>query len=115
MNQAATNAPTSMNDQPRVEAKKTGKPTTNHTSRAENKNSRAAESQLMAALFDSRVVNLTFDLALPIPLGSAAAAPTSTSTRPSAIATSDPTKPSAVSSAAPIKNPAPFSAFFDPV
>src|SRR5215469_511180 len=104
-----------MKDQPSVEARKTGKPTTNQTSRAENRNSRAAESQFTAGLFENRAVNLTFDLALPIPLGSATTVPIRTIKRPAAIAASEPTKPSAVSRAAPMKNPAPLSAFFEPV
>src|SRR5215469_2194735 len=115
MNQDATNAPTCMKDQPSVEARKTGKPTTNQTSRAENKNSRAADSQFTAGLFENRVVNLTFDLAFPIPPGNAATVPSRTINRPAAIATSEPTKPSAVSRAAPMKKPAPLSAFFEPV
>src|ERR1700685_2732571 len=101
--------------QPSVEARNTGNPTTNQTSRAENKNSRAADSQFTATLLENKVVNLTLDLAFPIALGSAATVPSSTIASPAAIARRDPTKPNAVRRAAPRKKPAPLSAFLDPV
>src|SRR6266446_224535 len=115
MNHAAQNPPTCQNDQWRFEARKTGNPTTNQTSRAENRNRRAAESQFTAELLENSVVNLTFDLAFPRPLGSATTVPIKTAKSPAAITVSEPTKPNSPSSAPPMKKPSPLSAFFDPV
>src|ERR1022692_1939823 len=70
-NHAAEKAPTCQNDHPSVEARKTGSPTTNQTSRALKRKSRAAESQFTAGLLENSLVNFTLDFAFPIPLGRA--------------------------------------------
>ena len=114
MNHSAMKAPTPANVQPSCE-RNTGSPTTNQTSRAPNRKSLAAESQLIAALFEKRAVNLTFFLERPISDGNATTVPNRTTKSPAAIAISAPMKPSVERSTLPTKKPAPLSAFFEPV
>ena len=64
--QSAMKPPTWVNDQPSTLARKIGTLTTNQTSRAANKASRATDNRLMPDEFDSIPVNLAFFFACPI-------------------------------------------------
>ena len=89
MVQAATKPLTMENVQP-AEYKYTGTPTTNHTSRAPNKATRAAAKPLMPAfLANNSLADLEARL-LPIMGGSALSTPTSTKASSPAMAHSAP-------------------------
>src|SRR5450432_2247368 len=90
-------------------------PTTNQTSRAPKRKKRAPESRLISAVFERMVENLALAFDLPRPGGSRVTAPASTSASAAAIAQRAAAKPSAARSVPPRKNPAPFSAFLEPV
>src|SRR6266851_6855085 len=115
MNQEAAKAPTCQKDYPSVEARKTGRPTTNQTSRAPKRKSLAADNQLTAGLLEKSVVNLTLVFALPRPAGRDSTVPIRTALSPTAIAANEPINPSAVRRTPPMKKPAPLRAFLDPV
>src|SRR6056297_621408 len=90
-------------------------PTTNHTSRAPNRNTRAADSQLTLADFEKTSENLVPFRPLGSPGGMKISTATRIAARTAAIPSTAQTKPSVASSAAPRRNPSPFTAFFDPV
>src|ERR1700690_2571204 len=115
MTQSARNPPTSVKVHPRCTERKTGTPTTNQMSRAPKRKNRAADSTLIARVFDSSVVNLALLFVFPISVGSETTQPTSATMSADAIAQSDGRKPMRERSNPPRKNPAPFNAFFDPV
>ena len=109
--------PTCQKLQPSTLRRKTGRPTTNQTSRAANRKMRAAASTLTARSFE----NICAKRAPAVRRARArraSAARTTTSGRP---ATSRPgsssagRKPTTVSSRPPRKKPTPLSAFFEPV
>ena len=91
-------------------------PTTNHTSRAPNRNIRASDSRFTRTSFDRQPPQLSSDFIRPGRPGgrnSATAARMTAST--AAMPQTAAWKPASPSSAAPRKNPSPFTAFFDPV
>ena len=115
MTHAARNPPTCQKSQPSVEARNTGSATTNQTSRAPKRNIRAADSRLMARLFEK--ISRNFGLALALPrsrLSNSRLNSHTSSSAPAMIATAA-ANPTVASSAPPRKNPMPFSAFFEPV
>jgi hypothetical protein len=69
----------------------------------------------MPAEFERMPVNGAFFFACPMDAGSSRRTDTSTRSTPAAIAASAPRNPSSVNRNPPTKNPAPFSAFFEPV
>ena len=92
-----------------------GTPTTNHTSRAPNRNTRAAESQFTFGLTEK-----TSRKAAPRrPRGRPEGMPIATASRISASMAAMPstagTKPTVARSPAPTRKPKPFTAFLDPV
>ena len=114
MVQAAKKPPTMAKFQP-CEYKNTGTPTTNHTSRAPNKATRAAASPLMPAFLANSSLADFDALALPIIGGTAQTTPMSTKTNKAAISQSEWAKPKACSITPPKKKPRPFMAFLLPV
>src|SRR5258708_5869750 len=115
MTQSAMKPPTCVNDQPSTLEKKIGTLTTNQTSRAANKARRANDSRLMPEEFDRMPENAAFFFAWPIDAGSEPSTSSSTMRTAAAMASSALRKPNVESSSPPAKNPAPFSAFFEPV
>ena len=107
--------PTSVKLQPSVEYRNTGRPTTNQTSREPNRKKRAADSQLMAGVLENTWVNFGLDFILPTPRGNSRAVTIRTASSRPASTASAPRKPIHSSNAAPTKNPAPLSAFLEPV
>ena len=65
MTQTAMKPPTCQKFQPSTVYRKTGRPTTNQTSREANRKTRAAASMLTARLFENIWLNLAFLLAVP--------------------------------------------------
>src|SRR5487761_2410336 len=114
MVQAATKPATCMYCQPKP-YRNTGSPTTNHTSREPNMNTRAAAIRLMARVLANSSRKLFDDFAFPSSRGSSAAAPTSTIASIPAISHSAGRNPTTCNRNPPMKNPAPLVAFFDPV
>ncbi|MDT4864234.1 hypothetical protein FQZ97_989860 [compost metagenome] len=115
MIQAARKPPTSQKSQPNTVLRYTGSATTNHTSRAPKRNSRAAERMLIARLLESMSRNFGFALALPRSFFSSTRLPNQIRASTAAIASTAPVNPSKASSAPPRKKPTPLSAFFEPV
>src|SRR5476651_850364 len=76
---------------------------------------RLSLARMMPGEFDRMPLNAGFAFAWPIDPGNALSTHTSTTNTPAAIAASAPRNPSVDSSTPPTKNPAPLSAFFDPV
>ncbi|MNN50589.1 hypothetical protein D3C81_1651830 [compost metagenome] len=113
--QAARKPPTSQKSQPKTLLRYTGKATTNQTSRAPNRNIRAAERILIARLLDRMSRNLGLAFALPRSFFRRIRLLIQISARPPAMASKAPLKPSSASKAPPRKKPTPLSAFFDPV
>ena len=73
--------------------RKTGTPTTNHTSRAPNKNTRAPASKLIARLLPNNSLNDLEALALPIITGSDQTTAIKTTNSTDAINQSEPLNP----------------------
>ena len=90
-------------------------PTTNHTSRAPNRKSRAADSRLIAGSFENTSRNFAPLRPAGSPCGINRATATRITARPAAIASTEGRKPTRASSEAPSANPSPLIAFFDPV
>ena len=98
-----------------VAYRNTGTPTTNQTSRAPNKATRAAASRLMARFFANSSFADFEALALPISGGTKVTTPARTIDRSAAIAHSETWNPSLSSKSPPRKKPTPFIAFLLPV
>src|SRR6056297_681366 len=90
-------------------------PTTNHTSRAPKRQTRAALSQFTFGDFDRISENFAPLRPLGRPGGMAISTATRIAVSTAAIASTAQPNPSVASSAAPIRKPRPFTAFFDPV
>src|SRR6056297_2174057 len=90
-------------------------PTTNHTSRAPKRKTRAAESQLTLADFEKTSENLAPLRPVGRPGGMARATATRITASTAAIAQTAPTKPTPARSAAPSRKPSPLTAFLEPV
>ena len=115
MTHSAMNAPVCQNAQPSTVERKTGSPTTNQTSRAPKRNSRATESTFTARLRESRWLNFAFLLAVPRSPRIISEALTNASTTRPRITPTDAWNPISESSRPPRKNPTPLSAFLLPV
>ncbi|MDT4873180.1 hypothetical protein FQZ97_1084090 [compost metagenome] len=115
MIQAARKPPTSQKSQPNTVLRYTGRATTNQTSRAPKRNSRAAERMLIARLLENMSRNFGFALALPRSFFSITRLPSQIRASTAAMASTAPVKPSSASKAPPRKKPTPFRAFFEPV
>ena len=112
---AAKNAPIHQTSQPSDSARKTGKAMTNQTSRAPNRNKRAADSRLMARLLEKMSRNFGLFFALPRSRLSSHRLSIHTMSSAPAIHATAWVNPSTASMAPPRKKPTPFNAFFDPV
>ncbi len=88
---------------------------TNHTSRAPNRNNRAADRMFTLADLEKISENFGLFLALPRSDFKLIRLPMKTNTNTAAIAATAYWKPIKDNNAPPKKNPAPFKAFFDPV
>ena len=90
-------------------------PTTNQTSRAPNRNSRASDSRFTRVSRDQIAPNFALLLPAGRPCGMKAATEARIAARTPAMIQTAVWNPASASSAAPRKNPAPLTAFFDPV
>jgi hypothetical protein len=107
--------PTCQKFQPSTIYRKTGRPTTNHTSRDPNRKNRAAASRLTARLFENIWPNLAFLLAVPSPPRISSAVVSKAVITTPARMNKEGWKPTKYSSKPPTKKPTPFKAFFEPV
>src|SRR6056297_1129504 len=90
-------------------------PTTNHTSRAPNKNTRAADSQFTLAESEKTSENLAPLRPRGRPGGMSMTTASKITASTAAMAKTAPRNPRLASSAAPSRKPTPLTAFFDPV
>ena len=115
MIQQARKPPTIQKFQPKTVLRYTGSAMTNQTSRAPKRNSRAADSTLIAWLLERMSLNFGLAFALPRSFFNRTRLLIQITASTAAIARTAPANPSSVSSAPPRKNPTPLSAFFEPV
>ncbi len=90
-------------------------PTTNHTSRAPNRNIRAADNRFTSRDFDQTSRKLASFLPAGRPGGRNRATASRIAASTPAIARTAGTNPTSPSSTVPSRNPIPLTAFFDPV